>query len=364
MIATIAAASAVLLLAAPTAGILGHRILKRSRNASLMQIDTPNGIDESGFVRIGGIDQWVSVRGDDRRNPVILEIHGGPGASNLPYTHRTRAWEGHFTLVRWDMRGAGKTFARSGSAGQGELTLERLEADALELTHHVRARLGVDRVVLLANSFGTVTGLRLARRHPELYAAYVGTDQNVVDGGRNRTAHDALVDRLTRAGKRKDLAAVAALGADGGTWTTRQWSQYNKLTVGSDPLTLDTVKKVVLGSLLTSPLITLREVLASSKAMSFSGPLGPEATATVDERAEGTDFALPFFVFQGAHDVITPVAPARHFFDEVTAPVKEFALIEGASHFASFRHPDRFLDLLLTKVLPALPAASVAQSAR
>lgn len=59
--------------------------------------------------------------------------------------------------------------------------------------------------------------------------------------------------RLTRAGKRKDLAVLTAMGANPSEWTTRQWSQYNKLTVGFDPLTLDTVKKVVLGSLLTSP---------------------------------------------------------------------------------------------------------------
>ncbi|WP_030201021.1 alpha/beta fold hydrolase [Streptomyces sp. NRRL S-87] len=361
MLGTVLATASAAVLAAPVAGLAVHRQVKRAAHARRLRITGPRGIDESGFVRIGGIDQWVSVRGEDRRNPVLLEIHGGPGASNLPYAHRTRSWEQHFTLVRWDMRGAGKTFARTGPTGQGELTLERLEADALEVTHHVRARLGVDKVVLLASSFGTVTGLRLARRHPELYAAYVGTDQNIVDGGRDRTAHDALVDRLTRAGRRKDLAAVTAMGADRSAWTAHQWSRNNKLVVGSDPLTLDTVKKVVLGSMLTSPLLTLREVRSFMKAMEFCEPLGPQAIATVDERAEGTDFALPFFVFQGARDVITPVAPARRFFDQVSAPVKAFALIEGAGHFASFRHPDRFLDLLLTKVRPALAEAAEAR---
>ncbi|WSJ71909.1 lysophospholipase [Kitasatospora sp. NBC_01302] len=63
---------------------------------------------------------------------------------------------------------------------------------------------------------------------------------------------------------------------------------------------------------------------------------------------------MPFFVFQGEHDVLTPPAPAKRFFDDVSAPVKEFALIEGASHFASFRRPERFLDLMLTKVRPAV----------
>ncbi|MFI6354282.1 alpha/beta fold hydrolase [Streptomyces sp. NPDC050743] len=80
---------------------------------------------------------------------------------------------------------------------------------------------------------------------------------------------------------------------------------------------------------------------------------------TIDEYAEGTAFQFPFFAFQGESDVLTPPQPARRFHDEVTAPVKDFALIRGASHFASFRHPDQFLDLMLTKVRPVVTGEAV-----
>ncbi|MFF4019432.1 alpha/beta fold hydrolase [Streptomyces sp. NPDC001843] len=353
MLATVLTASAVTLAAAPVAGLLGYRQLKRAANARRLAITTPNGIDESGYVRIGGIDQWISVRGEDRDNPVVLEFHGGPGASNQIHVPRTRGWERHFTIVRWDMRGSGLTFARGGADGQGEMSLERYYRDALEVTEHVRARLGVDKVVLVANSFGTVTGLRLARNHPELYSAYVGTDQNVIAGGRERQAYDALLGRLEKSGKRKEYAAVAAMGADRTAWSTEQWSKFNKLVITSDPLSYDTMKTVVIRSLWFSPLHTLRGLRTYLKGMTFAERLGPQAL-TVDERAEGTDFRLPFFLFQGDRDALTPPESARRFFEDVTAPVKEFALIEDASHFASFRHPDRFLELMLGKVRPAL----------
>ncbi len=42
-----------------------------------MRIDSAKGIDEAGYVRIGGIDQWVQIRGDDRGNPVLLWLNGG-----------------------------------------------------------------------------------------------------------------------------------------------------------------------------------------------------------------------------------------------------------------------------------------------
>ncbi|MFJ2899456.1 alpha/beta fold hydrolase [Streptomyces sp. NPDC087218] len=353
MIGSIFAASAAAVLAGPAIGLLGYRQLKRLSNARSLRITDPRGIDESGFVRIGGIDQWISVRGDDRDNPVILEIHGGPGASNHVFLPRTRAWERHFTVVRWDMRGSGRTFAQHGPDGQGEFTLDRLHRDALEVTEHVRARLGVPKVLLVANSFGTLLGLRLARSHPELYSAYVGTDQNIVAGGLETSAHEALLERLRKAGKRKELAEVTAMGSDGTTWTTQQWSAYNKLVITSDPLSYDTMKTVVVRSLWFSPKHTLRGLGAYLKAMTFSERLAREA-ATIDEWREGTSFAIPFFVFQGAQDVLTPPGPARRFFEDVEAPVKDFALIDDASHFASFRHPGAFLDLLLTRVRPAI----------
>ncbi|MQY37963.1 hypothetical protein SRB17_59710 [Streptomyces sp. RB17] len=338
--------------------LLTYRALKRRALAKKLAITTPNGIDESSYVRIGGIDQWLSVRGEDRSNPVILELHGGPGASNLIFTPRTRAWERHFTIVRWDMRGAGRTFAAGGAEGQGELTLDRLHADALEVTEHVRTRLNVDKVLLLANSFGTVIGLRLARNHPELYSAYVGTDQNIVGGGRDASAYQALLARLEKAGRKKELAKITAMGSDRTAWSAHEWAEHAKTVVTTDPLTYDTMKTVVIRSLWFSPFHTLRDLRTYLKAQTFSERLGPQAM-TIDEYAEGTAFRLPFFVFQGESDVLTPPQPARRFYDEVTAPLKDFALIREASHFAAFRHPDHFLDLLLTKVRPVTTGEAV-----
>lgn len=354
MLGAIVTASATALVAGPAVGLLGYRQLKRASHAKRLRITAPEGIDEAGFVRIGNIDQWISVRGDDRRNPVILDLHGGPGASNHVFVSRTRAWERHFTVVRWDMRGSGSTFARGGPGGQGPFTLDRLQRDAVEVTEHVRARLGVNKVVLLANSFGTLLGLRLARSHPELYAAYVGTDQNISAGGHERSAYQALLHRLEQAGKRREPAAMRVLDGTG-AWTPKQLSAYNKLAVTSDPLTRDTMKTVVVRSLWFSPLHTLRGLRQYMKAITFSQGLLAEASA-IDEWADGTAFRIPFFVFQGASDVLTPPEAARRFFDDVTAPVKDFALVEDASHFASFRRPEAFLDLLLTRVRPVLPA--------
>ncbi|MEV5971752.1 alpha/beta hydrolase [Streptomyces sp. NPDC051921] len=361
MIATIAAtvaATSAAALAASAVALLGHRALERSRNASLMKITSPNGIDEQGFVRIGGIEQWISIRGEDPANPVILELHGGPGASTAIFGPRTRSWEKHFTIVRWDMRGTLKTLGRNGAEGSGEMTFDRVYADAIEITDHIRARLAVDKVVLLGHSYGSVFGLRLARAFPDRYSAYVGTDQNIHDAGRDDSVHRALLTRLRAGGKRREVAAVEALHPDERRWTARERAMHAKLLATSDPLTLDTMKKTVMGSLWFSPLHSLREMRLFLKGMPLSEQIA-QATAGCDDWADGTEFELPFFVFQGEKDVLTSPALARRFFDDVQAPVKGFALIEGGSHFAAFRRPERFLELLLAHVRPLVARETV-----
>jgi hypothetical protein len=51
----------------------------RARNARDYAIATPNGIDEARYVEVAGIQQWITIRGEDRNNPVLLFLHGGPG---------------------------------------------------------------------------------------------------------------------------------------------------------------------------------------------------------------------------------------------------------------------------------------------
>ena len=50
----------------------------------LERIVAPTGIQETYKARIGGIDQWINVRGQDKANPVILFIHGGPASPLMP----------------------------------------------------------------------------------------------------------------------------------------------------------------------------------------------------------------------------------------------------------------------------------------
>src|SRR5215208_3642534 len=155
------------IIAAPVVGGLVWRKARQRRVAKALEITTPNGIVEQRFVKVGGIDQWIQLRGEDRDNPVLLVLHGGPGWPNAVFTLPLRPWEQHFTVVQWDHRGAGKTLGRIGKAGSGEMTFNRRVTDAIELVEFLRNYLDQDKVILLAESMGTLTGMPLVNSGPQ-----------------------------------------------------------------------------------------------------------------------------------------------------------------------------------------------------
>ncbi len=73
----------------------------------LDSIVTPNGVQERYAVNLGGIRQWVYVRGENRDNPVILMVHGGPASPVSPLMWMfQRPIEEYFTVVNYDQRAA------------------------------------------------------------------------------------------------------------------------------------------------------------------------------------------------------------------------------------------------------------------
>jgi pimeloyl-ACP methyl ester carboxylesterase len=77
-----------------------------------------------------------------------------------------------------------------------------------------------------------------------------------------------------------------------------------------------------------------------------------EQQETVDLAATATEFEVPFFVFQGAVDQITPVEPVREYVQRLKAPRKELVLIPDAGHNAMVTRSDEFLKLLVDRVRP------------
>lgn len=333
-------------------GGLVYRRGRQRQTAKVLAINTPNGIVEEQFVRIGGIDQWILIRGEDRDNPVLLILHGGPGWSNATFSLPLRSWEKHFTVVQWDQRGTGKTLGRNGKPDSGEMKFECRVTDAIELVEFLRQYLHKDKVILLAESMGTLTGLPLVKRRPDLFTALVVTDL-YVDMVRNEAQkYHLTLERLFTNGYTKSMSALEQIGGDPTRWDRKAWNVNMAWAFKTNTPTSNLDRSLLLPLVLFSPIYSLRDIYNLFVGFQYTIVGMFDEFRNYDARSLGTSFDVPFFLFQGECDVITLTNLAEEYFGEVEAPVKALSLIQNAGHFAAFTQPERFLAALLTHVLP------------
>jgi pimeloyl-ACP methyl ester carboxylesterase len=321
----------------------------RARNARDYAVATPNGIDEARFVEIGGIQQWITIRGEDRNNPVLLFLHGGPGDATNPWGYAVfRLWLKHFTVVQWDQRGAGRTFGKNPDASP-TITLSRMTQDGVELADLLRKQLRKDKIIVVGHSFGSLLGVHMVKARPDLFYAFVGTGQ-VADPATGYTvAYAALLkkaDTIKNERASRELREVGPPPYSNGRGyaVQRKWSN---LFEGADAFIFSMV-----GFALTAPGYTLRDVNDWFDGQGVSGDRLVPETSALTAKTLGGEFAVPVFVIQGAEDFTTPTSLARSFVDSIRAPAKAFVSIDGGGHFAVFMKSSAFLDQLEARVLP------------
>lgn len=322
---------------------IGDRALTSSR-----------AINEERFVEIGGIQQWVAIHGNDRTAPVLLIVHGGPGAAwsgfNIP---QFADWEKQFTVVLWDQRGAGRTFGRSGAVG-ADVTIDRMALDGIEVAQYVCKRLRKSRLILMGVSWGSVVGVHMVKDRPNLFYGYVGAGQ-VVDWHKNEAV--AYEQVLGKARKARDEDAIASLEKIG----PPPYDNLRSLGIRSNWAAHFEPGAPTNAELLKMPFSApgyskadaqnWLEGLDSSQEHFFglrmNGPFANE-----DLTALGRNFEVRMFFFQGTQDDIAPATLAESYAKSLRAPRVEYIPIDGAGHYAFMTRSQLFLKLLVKRVRP------------
>ncbi len=335
-----------------------HKIL-----AEVGKIVSPNGIDEAKAVEIGGIRQWITVRGCDRRNPILLVLHGGPAAPDLPNRYLfERPWTDYFTVVEWDQRGAGKTYElNDASKIAPTMRADRMVKDTEELVAYLLTTYDKKKIFALGHSWGTILGLKLAERRPDWLYAYIGVGQIINMREAERICYEWVLNTARKAGDTqavKELEAIAPYPEPNGALplekinVERKWSvHYGGLTYGRQSYDFwENAEKI-------SPDYSEADFKAIDTGSAFSlAKLLPDMAAT--DFTKLTRLRCPVLIFAGRHDYTTPSEPVRRWFDRLEAPSKRWIWFENSAHMIWAEEPGRVLVNLVQFALPFATASA------
>jgi len=283
-------------------------------------------------VELGGIKQWILIRGYDTSNPMLVFLHGGPGMPAMYLAHAfQRPLEEDFIVVQWDRRGAGKTF--SDSLMPEDLSVSQLLSDTRELVEYLRSRFDVDKIYLAGHSFGSYLGMLFADRYPEFLNAYIGIGQ-VVDPERAQEIQDGFIrQQLQQSANEEAIAELDSLGPavyehwlfefggelhDAKSWWPLLWTGFLAPEYG-----LADVAKVPRGSSFSSRHMT-NDVIED--------PLISEVDTV----------SVPVYFFSGRFDYTTPFELVQEYYEALDAPYKEMVWFDESAHFPFFEQPEEF----------------------
>jgi len=338
-----------------------ERTFTRSEVTSIIRnarkIVTPNGVEEQLEISIGGAKQWISVRGRDRRNPVLLVIHGGPASPEMPSSwFFENSWEDYFTVVQWDQRGAGKSYlANDPETIRPTITERRIVDDAGEVVQYLRKRYGKEKIFVLGHSWGSLVGITLAHEHPEWLYAYIGAGQMIDAKSAEPVAYANTLKNAVAADSQRAIAELKGIApypeADGSIPfakinTERKWSvALGGLAFGHS--TYGWYEKLFL----LSPDYSEADVQAVDKGseLSFASLLPVIANFNY---SNVTKFGCPILLFEGRHDNTTPSEIAEKWMARVQAPGKKLVWFENSAHMMMIEEPGRFLVHLVQDARP------------
>ena len=314
----------------------------------------PNSIASLEKVKIGGIDQWIIIRGHDKNYPILLFLHGGPGSNEGFFAYKfQRDLEEHFIVVNWDQRGAGKSFSKK--IPKESMNIEQFILDTSELIKLLLNRFNKKKLYLVGHSWGSILGTLVVSRYPEIIQAYIGVGQVVNILENEKVSYQFTIDQAKKLGKKKALKQLKKLEpypekdiTDANTlkkqrkWLTKfggvihnetNWWSYIKIALGSPEYSLKDMIKFVRGSKLSIEALW-------------------EELFEIDFPSQITELKIPIYICMGRYDYNTPFELAEKYFNQIKAPKKEFIWFENSAHMLHIEEAEKFNDLLINKILP------------
>lgn len=287
-----------------------------------------SSINISEAVDIGGIKQWISIKGTNNSNPVLLFLHGGPGNSAMSYADKfTNELQKHFVVVQWDQRESGKTAKLNVS--DKPLSVAQMEEDAVEMINYLRSRFSQDKIYLVGHSWGGFLGLTVAANHPELLKAYFAVSPMVYQLESERLSLQWMINKAKEDDNRQALEELAkvTIPFQSGDQLYYHRSWLYKLMGNKFPS-----KDVVL--------------TWSKKWLTLFN----EASA-VNFFEVAPEIKCPIYFFVGRKDYQTHFKLTEDYYNRLKADKKQLFWFHDSGHNLNTKEPTKFQEIIINEIV-------------
>lgn len=323
------------------------------------RITSPNGVDESIYVPLGGQDQYLLVRGEDVNNPVIIWLHGGPSGPDAFMNHRFQKYlVGQYTFINWDQRGCGRTYFRNRKIDPNNktATFEQAQVDLDELVDYVLERFDKEKLILVGHSYGSALGSRYTLSHPDKVEAYVGIGQAVaISESEIYSYEDALKKAQAQGHDTNEMEAAYGGFLEDMTLATLMDLREQTLPYHSVGKEANMIWHGIISPYMWVDDVRwfFKQVTSLEKYMALNRQLF-DFTVDAYVRDFGLEYEVPVGFISGSEDWITPVKYTEDYYNSISAPKKYFVLLDGLGHAPNFDSPEDFcheLDTMLDSFL-------------
>lgn len=323
------------------ATVLARWILQRV-TAHRITIAAPTGIHSLEQVSLGGVQQWIQIRGWDRRKPFLLFLHGGPGFPQMPFAHQNADLEKDFIVVQWDQLGAGKSY--SPNLSNEQMRIDRFVADAKELVELLSRRFDQRKCYLVAHSWGSIVGAKLVAEQPELFAAYIAIGQVALPPESQQVRYRFALGAAREAGNAEAVRELEEAGAPpyGDFDKADRLEHWVERYAQQDYTPPSPMRFTWLA--LASPAYSWIDLIRIPLGAKFSfARLWRESFYDVNLFEQVPKIDVPVFFFTGRHDMVVTTEVVEEYFDALDAPRgKEMVWFEDSGHWPHFREPVRY----------------------
>ncbi|WP_162265447.1 alpha/beta fold hydrolase [Abyssisolibacter fermentans] len=300
-------------------------------------------VNESEIVTIGGVDQYILVRGNDKNNPIILFLHGGPG---IPYSPNISEFqskiEKNFIVANWDQRGAGKSYNEN--IPKDSMNLEQLASDTIEVVNYLLKKFNKNKLYLVGQSFASVFGLITINNYPEKFYAYIGIGQIVNSQEGEKISYEFLLDE---AKKQNHILAIKELEKIGhppykncltDISIQRKWlNEFGYVERNSD-IYEDLIKNCT-----DKEFKTIMDGSEFSVKYLFTDLI----EKNINFFNSIKEVKAPVYFCMGRYDYTTPSIIVEKYARQLKAPKKESIWFENSAHFPEYEETDKFYEILL-----------------